>query len=1161
MSALCNRKKIGNWISIGLLLLLSFSGAQRVYAQLSHASINGTVRDSSGAVIPGAQVLLRNVNTGIQTPATTNDAGVYVIQNIIPGTYTLQASNEGFKTTDLARFELVVNQSSVFDLTLNIGAENQTVTVSAEGSQLQTASADLGTVITAEQISALPLGRNALVLMQLTPGVSMATVGGQARVPSVNGQMNRSNQVMYDDVSNTAYVYTNMAYFPLPEEIGQFKVESHNDTVLMGGVLGGTIQMVSKSGTNDFHGSVWEWEGGSSYNATNNAFAPGAPKPKSQDHKMGGIVGGPVWIPKIYNGHDKTFFSVAYQRELNPGTTQNWWRVPTDQELDNGDFSDLVNSGCGYSIFDPQTETWDPTAGGGAGGYVRKQFGVDTGTPNVIPTSRFAPGMSNFIKTMMPRAGAPISYGGTNCNNVYVHGPSNTNNRWISARIDHKFRDTDTAYGRFSTYLSNQEHYYGFKSLDWQSRNPVYQTAFGWIHNFGSKATLLVTYGTTINYADTTVSFVGADPKDMASQMQLSDNIMAPAADGKSYFPMYGVLWWMGEYKEHNQDARDQHFRANYSRLMGRHLIQAGGEYHKLQYQYILAQTQVSYSGGPTSAGTDATDRGQFSSSGNTVASFLLGYADGVTRYSKSESIPASTGEMGFYASDAWKVSSKLDINFGLRYDFANLPSGGTEKDNNNKFGTMDFDNGVLLLQAAPPSCATTGKAPCIPVQPGGAVLPDHVVVSSDGKLLHNTPYNIQPRFGFAYRADEKTVLRGGFGMFFDNYSGTTQMARNPIGTWPSIGALSQAENAVGDFYNGRAVHANDPLSLNATMPATTPFPADYTQSPLYGSWQFDPRWKNPYSYQYNLGIQRQMTPVYLATINYVGSNNRRTNVGGGYNTASPGPTAPGHSLLERSPRPYMTIPYEYDRSIGHSNYNALQLSLERRFTNGLGLTLSYTWGKAMDLGNSGKFGFEGISVQNPYDLKNDWSVSVYDVTHSTTLSYVYQLPWGTGQRYSTGNRVVDYIVGNWKVSGITYFRSGYPVNPTAGGADTANIGYPWWYERSNRVSGVSLYARNRSRSQWLNPTAFAMPDAYTFGTAGRNILRAPFVNNSNMAISRQFPIRERLSFDIRAETANTFNQVIYGAPDADITSPTFGKITGTAVGPRTMTIGGYINF
>jgi hypothetical protein len=187
--------------------------------------------------------------------------------------------------------------------------------------------------------------------------------------------------------------------------------------------------------------------------------------------------------------------------------------------------------------------------------------------------------------------------------------------------------------------------------------------------------------------------------------------------------------------------------------------------------------------------------------------------------------------------------------------------------------------------------------------------------------------------------------------------------------------------------------------------------------------------------------------------------------------------------------------------------------------------------------------------------------VSVYDVTHSTTLSYVYQLPWGTGQRYSTGNRVVDYIVGNWKVSGITYFRSGYPVNPTAGGADTANIGYPWWYERSNRVSGVSLYARNRSRSQWLNPTAFAMPDAYTFGTAGRNILRAPFVNNSNMAISRQFPIRERLSFDIRAETANTFNQVIYGAPDADITSPTFGKITGTAVGPRTMTIGGYINF
>lgn len=1169
------QKLVRNWLGLTLLLLLAFSGTQRVYAQLSKAQINGTVRDNTGAVIPGAKVLLRNVNTGIQTQAVTNDAGVYVIEQIIPGTYTLEASKDGFNKTELARFDLVVNQSSTFDIALSVGAASQTITVSAEGAELQTASAELGTVMTTEQISVLPIGRAILNLMQLTPGVSMSEVGGQSRVPSINGQMNRSSQLLLDDVSDTAYVYTNPAYFPFPEMVGQFKVESHNDTVLLGGVLGGNIQLVSKSGTNQFHGQVWEWEGNSSFNATNNAFAPGAKKARSQDHLMGGVVGGPVWIPKIYDGHDKTFFFVGYQREYNPATTQNYWRVPTDQELNNGDFSDLISSGCGNPIFDPQTERWDPTAAHGAGGYVRDQF-----PGNVIPTNRFAPGMVSFIKTLMPRAGAPINYGGTYCNNLYIHAPSNTNNRWISVRADHKFRDSDSIYGRFSTYLNHQTRYNYFQSLNYEYRAPVYQTAFGWTHNFGSKATLLVTYGTVVNYANDSATFASSSAsKDLSSQMQLSSNIMAPSKDGHTYFPQYGILGWMGEYKQHNQDANDQHFRANYSRLMGRHLIQAGGEYHKLQYQYILAQTQISYGAGQTSRGTDGSF-GSYTSTGNNVASFLLGLPSAASRRNSIESIPASTGEMGYYLSDAWKVSDKLSVNFGLRYDYSNLPSGGTEKDNNNHFGTMDFTKGVLILQSAPPSCATTGVAPCIPVQPTGASLPDHVVVSPNGKLLSNTAFNFQPRLGFAYRMDEKTVLRGGFGMFFDNYSGTTQMARNPIGTWPSVGYLSQSNNNIGDFAAGHPVYASDPLALNATMPATTPFPSNYTRSPLYGSWQFDPRWKNPYSYQYNLGIQRQITPVYLATINYVGSNNIRTDVGGAYNTATPGPTPPGHQLIERSPFPYMTIPYNYDRSIGHSNYNALQASLERRFTNGLALTLSYVWSKSMDLGSSGRFVFEGTSIQNPYDLRGDWSVSVFDMTHSTTLSYVYQLPWGTHQKYSTGNRAVDYVIGNWKLSGITYFRSGFPVNPTANG-DIANNGNAWGYMRSNRVPGVSLYASSRSRSQWLNLNAFTLPTAYTYGTAGRNILRAPFVNNSNMSLVRQFPIRENLSFELRVETANTFNEVIYGAPNANVsalrttTQPdgtivplppdqqtgNYGKITGTAVGPRTMRIGGYINF
>jgi hypothetical protein len=244
------------------------ASAPDCYAQLANAQISGTVYDSSGALISGAKLRLTNQATGVVTTSTTNGDGVYVIQQILPGTYTLEAVMQGFTTTRLKPFNLVVNQSTVFDMTLSVGSADTSVTVEAVGAEIESASAELGTVLTTEQVEELPTGRSVQNLMHLTPGVSEIQTG-QSSIPSVNGQINRTSIFMLDGISDTAYVYSSMALVPLPEMIDQFKVESHNDSAQLGGVLGGIINQTSKAGTNVFHGEVWEIEQNSAFNARN----------------------------------------------------------------------------------------------------------------------------------------------------------------------------------------------------------------------------------------------------------------------------------------------------------------------------------------------------------------------------------------------------------------------------------------------------------------------------------------------------------------------------------------------------------------------------------------------------------------------------------------------------------------------------------------------------------------------------------------------------------------------------------------------------------------------------------------------------------------------------------------------------------------------------
>ncbi|HWB95137.1 MAG TPA: carboxypeptidase regulatory-like domain-containing protein, partial [Bryobacteraceae bacterium] len=345
-------------------------------AQLSTAQINGTVRDAAGALVPAAVILLRNTATAVETRTLSNDQGVYIILNILPGNYTLEASKPGFTTSRIGEFTLVVNQASVFDFQLPVGHVQETVMVEAVGTHVQSATAELGAVLTQRQVIDLPSSRNIQNLMRLSPGVTPVATG-QSSIPSINGQVNRSSMFMLDGVSNQATFFSNLALNPIMETLEEFKVQSHNDSAEFGGVMGGVINTVTKSGTNELHGQVWEIEQNDAFNARNTFNASVAP---FKGHTFGGVAGGPVWIPKLYNGRNRTFFFFGYQYQQSHSPALSYIRVPTAANL-AGDMSDWPKQ-----IYNPLTTRENPAQ---PGTFLRDPF-----PGNQIPMSLINPGMA-----------------------------------------------------------------------------------------------------------------------------------------------------------------------------------------------------------------------------------------------------------------------------------------------------------------------------------------------------------------------------------------------------------------------------------------------------------------------------------------------------------------------------------------------------------------------------------------------------------------------------------------------------------------------------------------------------------------------------------------------------------------------------------------------
>jgi len=1135
---------------VACLALFVFPSAS--WAQRSSAAINGTVKDTTGAVIPQASITLTNTQTNVTLTATTNATGEYVIQDILPGSYVIKAYKEGFQTVTQPPITLEVNQTTTFDFTLPVGATTQTVTVEAAAGAIETSTAELGSVVTQKMVNDLPLnGRNFTQLLELTPGVSPIMVaqnsggwGGQPvpganfSYPSVNGQTNRSNLFLMDGVNNQGSFESTYNIAPQIDDIEEFKVQSHNDEAQFGGALGGIINLVTKGGTNDIHGNAFDFHRDRALDARGFFLTPAEEKVAFVQNQFGGTIAGPVYIPHLYNGKNRTFYYLSFEGFRDHSASSSTTRVPTQAEL-SGDLSDFTDSqGRLIQIYNPFSTRPDPAHPGYS---LMDPFPNNKIPQNLISKSALA------YATSWP---APVNTGVAAYNALdtspYIFRQDEGN-----LRIDETLSSHDNMFVRYTALSQPQGGSNGFVGYKYGVFFHTDNAAVTWTHTFAGSAVLDITFGRN-NAEYNNPNYYTNLPQNFLQNVGFSSEFaIGSFIGGASAVPGFSIPSFAGGgtniSNTHMSDVWE--YKGDFSKLHGRHTFKMGADfasnnasalYENSSVTFTLNETSCAFCFAPTSSGPNISP----GNGGVGFASFLLNVPEAAGRRNVHETEHGGWID-GFYFQDQWKATDKLSVNLGLRYDVTLMPIYGNEKENTDSTGDINFNTGNYELQKMVPACNPPAVvAPCIP----GGTLPAHVVISphKNHATYNNMTDNWQPRVGFAYRLKPTLVTHGSYGRFFENWAAITQTAQNTEGSWPQLGQLlvnNLNKNEV------PTVSLTDPFAGASTagVPAPSPF-----LSSGFVEWYMNPWQKNPYSDQWTFGFEKQLGTNTTMTANYVGAADRRLDVGGYYNVAmTPGP---GDATVVASRQPYPYIPPTfYDRDTGRSSYNAFQFSLNHKTSKGFSYMVSYTYAKNMSEGCDGWYGVDGCSTTDPYNLKGDRSVTGFDLTHDFSYSWVYFLPVGRGQRFSTGNRGLDYIVGNWQFNGIFFVSSGQPFYTNASGdiANTGNSG-----ERAERLKGVSPFANKGGPAStgyvyWLNTAAFQNPAPFTFGSEGRNDLRMDWPRNFDLSLFRSFPFTESKRLEFRAEFFNAFNTPRFGQPDNTVGDQYFGQVNYQANLPR----------
>ena len=1131
-----------------LMIFALWAVAQPAAAQEASATVNGVVTDPSGAAIPEAHVSLTNVNTAVVRTTVANSGGAYAFLNVVPGVYTLEASATGFSRVTQSAVTLEVNQTATFDFHLKIGETQQSVTVEAVAAGVEASTAELGTVVGTQQVTDLPLnGRNFTELLTITPGVANinrdqsgtgAGAGGGgfagaaigvASFPSINGARVRSNLYSLDGINDLNTFLTTYNFAPIIDDIQEFKTQGHNDLAEYGGVMGGIVNVVSKSGTNQYHGTVWEFLRNADLDAR--GFFNAALPPLRQN-QFGAAIGGPIWIPKVYNGKNHTFFYAAYEGYRQHQSTEGGALGPTAAER-NGDFSALLTQSNPTILYDPYSTTYNGTA------YSRTPI-----PGNILPASEISP-IAQLYQTLVPQAGALI-----NGNNIYIPERQVITNDTGQIRADQYIGNSDQLMFRYSQYEESEllpASVIGLDNDDIYGRNfAIHET-----HTFSPTSILEAYFGRNFGFDNEVAAVQGQNAAFLNQLNTLGVSSTFETLNGKQYAPMLssisGYLAWPNSALQGTTLANVWQFGGTFSKIISKHTIKVGADIESNYFHSPIGYNTESF-GQAQTAGL-GTDQGQ---GGNSWASLLLGAPGGAALRNVNEVAQGGWMDAAFI-QDQWKATPRLTVNVGLRYDLRLWPIYGAGKDLYT--GNANAVTGQYILTAIPPNCSASVGAPCLPngtfagvpssgdtvsqyPDPyGPGVLPPHVTVAgSNHAILKNDFGDWSGRLGLAYRLTDKMVLRAGYGRFYDMWGGITQLSQNFGGNWPAVATINNPSLNQNKVTSGMA----DPLSLGSGGGLVYPVSTFSEVS----QWMVDPNFKSPYMDQWNFGIQRELPSNIVADVNYVGSVGRRLDWGPVQNVAPPGPG----DVAPRQPFPYM-LPQWFDQSVGASRYNALQVSVRKRASQNLAFQLSYTLSKAIDdecgIGSN-------CNAQNVYDRTADVALSDTNQTNNFTAAFTVQSPFG--KPGTGGNKVVNLLAGGWALNGILSLHSGLPYTVVSDTAILNNGGYN--NERANLVGNPNSGAG--TIAQWFNVSAFADPAPYTYGNSKPNAWVTDWGRNLDLSLFRQFHIGEARYFEFRAEAYNVFNSTIFGYPNSNIDNVNAGQVTSAAPAtlPRQLQMG-----
>jgi hypothetical protein len=1157
------------FVRLSCLILSLLLPAALLLAQSGSATITGTVTDPSGATINGAIVTVRDTSTGFTRTTASNETGNYSLPGLRPGVYTVTVETAGFRRHQQTNFQVEVDQTARLDVQMQLGQTTEVVEVKAAAQLLHTENATVGAVIDTKKIVELPLnGRNFVQLALLVPGVTPGQPGnGNGGGISIGGARSEQNAFQLDGVSNSDQWDSGITFRPSVDSIQEFKIEVNNYSAEFGKGAGGQINVVTKSGTNLLHGSLWEFHRNDAVQARNlfqrdPNFVDSKGRfiaPPFIQNQFGAAAGGPVI-------KDRTFFFGYYEGFRNVRGTTGLRSVP-DAAIRSGNFAPNLGAQVGTDalgrpvfaneIFDARTsrEIFDPRQN-------RTVFIRDPFPGNVIPPNRIDPIAAKILQgDFWPAPNAPGSRDSRTGNPIqnFADGRSNRNttNQYMG-RIDHRLSESDTIYGRFGwndadsfspgsfpgneRLTDNRQVVLGFNYTRVLSPSKVNEFRFGWQHerpNSGARRIL--------------------EEVEVVRSLGIRGLPLAGAGA-----PVIGVSGFTGidDGGENRRDGNTFQFLDSFSFNTGRHFIKLGGELRRIMLDVvnIPANTRGDFNfGNPEWSGLEG-----FPATGNTFANFLLGLPRQKSRRPGDHTSYLRATEYAGFIQDEWKFSQRLTLNLGLRYQLYISP-----KETRNNISAMrlrrpptSFAEGGIFLCKDPAKCAAI-NANLAPLQLGLTLndlhvdrLPEVVVAGQDGvprSLVQLDKKNFGPRVGIAFRLTDNTTIRTGYGMFFD----TVPMSyfQDAVENIPTV---REDQQSLSSFQFG--------------LPPTEAFIGFGTDDPPIGSFTpgpntYDLNFRNAYMQQWNFGIQRQFGNTIVAEVSYAGSKGTRLNRRENFNTREPRSAS---AIIPTSVNPHLRrlLPFAVmgnqlitldnwfsTTSTAFSNYHALFARLEKRYSAGLTFINAFTYSKAIS--DAQPFGGgnndTGNRVQDMFNKAADKALAPHDYRFRFVTSFVWDLPFGRGRGLGSNlTGVLNQIIGGWQVNGIAQFQTGFPItvrrtgDPLAVGTDGA--------VRPDAICNPNLPRGERTLQQFFNTACFVAPPD-RFGNAGRSTVTGPGLHVWDMAVFKNFAIRERASIQFRSEFFNAFNHPNWNAPGRDLGASGFGVVN-SAQDPRIIQFG-----